>query len=104
MALKLNLVQTHPAEADVDTLILGVFEDSGLSAPAKAVDERSEGQLSAWLAAGDISGKAGRSALLRGVAGVRASRVLCVGLGEATKFDAGRYQKAVGAHRGPRIG
>ncbi|SDD39283.1 leucyl aminopeptidase [Aquimonas voraii] len=96
MALKLNLVQTHPAEADVDTLVLGVFEDAGLSAPAKAVDERSGGQLSAWLSAGDISGKLGRSTLLRGVAGSRASRVLCVGLGETGKFDAGRYQKVVG--------
>ncbi len=95
MALKLNLALPHPAEADVDTLILGVFEDSGLSPPAKAVDERSEGQLSAWLASGDISGKLGRTALLRGVNGSRASRVLCVGLGEASKFDAGRYQKVV---------
>lgn len=95
MALKLNLAQPHPAEADVDTLILGVFEDTGLTAPAKAVDERSGGQLVAWLSSGDISGKPGRTVLLRGVASCRASRVLCVGLGESTKFDAGRFQKAV---------
>jgi leucyl aminopeptidase len=95
MALKLNLALPHPAEADVDTLVLGVFEDAGLSAPAKAVDERCEGQLSAWLTAGDVSGKLGRTALLRGLNGARASRVLCLGLGEASKFDAGRYQKAV---------
>jgi hypothetical protein len=73
MALKLNLALPHPAEADVDTLVLGVFEDAGLSAPAKAVDERCEGQLSAWLTAGDVSGKLGRTALLRGLNGARLS-------------------------------
>jgi leucyl aminopeptidase len=95
MALKLNLTQSHPAEADVDTLILGVFEDAGLSAPAKAVDERCSGQLSAWLSGGDISGKAGRTSLLRGLAGCKAARVLMIGLGDSNKFDAGRFQKSV---------
>lgn len=94
MALQLNLVQTHPAEADVDTLVVGAFEDSGLSPAARQVDERSGGQLAAWLSSGDISGKLGRTALLRGIAGVRASRVLVVGLGESAKFDTGRLQKA----------
>jgi len=96
MALKLKLAQPHPADAEVDTLILGVFEDSGLSEAAKAVDDRSGGQLARWMAAGDISGKAGRSALLRGLAECKAQRVLMIGLGESAKFDAGRFQKAVG--------
>lgn len=95
MALKLNLASIHPAEADADTVVVGVFEDSGLSAPARAVDERSGGLLANWLGSGDLSGKSGRSTLLRGVAGMKSARLLVLGLGESSKFDAGRFQKAV---------
>ncbi|NLR75252.1 MULTISPECIES: leucyl aminopeptidase [Leeia] len=69
----------------VGCVVVGVFEDGKLSAAAKAVDTASGGALKAALADGDISGKAGSSLLLRGLANVAATRVLLVGLGKDSK-------------------
>ncbi|MBN8429142.1 MAG: leucyl aminopeptidase, partial [Xanthomonadales bacterium] len=89
MSLQLNLAATQPQDAD--SVIVGVFEDTGLSTAARELD--SDGRLSEWLKIGDISGKPGRTTVLRGLAGT-ASRVVAVGLGKEADFDLARLQKA----------
>lgn len=89
MSLQLSLAATQPQDAD--SVIVGVFEDTGLSAAARELD--SEGRLSQWLSSGDISGKLGRTTVLRGIGGT-ATRVVTVGLGKEADFDLARLQKA----------
>ncbi|MEZ5456132.1 MAG: leucyl aminopeptidase [Lysobacteraceae bacterium] len=89
MSLQLSLAATQPQDAD--SVIVGVFEDTGLSAAARELD--SEGRLSQWLSSGDISGKLGRATVLRGIGGA-ATRVVTIGLGKETDFDLARLQKA----------
>ena len=89
MSLQLSLAATQPQDAD--SVIVGVFEDTGLSAAARELD--SEGRLSQWLSSGDISGKLGRTTVLRGIGG-GATRVVTVGLGKEADFDLARLQKA----------
>lgn len=60
-------------------LVLGVFENKKLSLANPELDL---GDVQAAFKSGDLSGKAGSSMLLRGVAGVEASRVLLLGLGD----------------------
>lgn len=68
------------AAAKSGCLIVGVFENKKLSASAQNLD--SKGAITAAVKSGDISGKAGSTLLLRGVAGSAAERVLLVGLGK----------------------
>ena len=96
MSLEFSLSQTAPASASVDCVIVGAFADGSLTPAAQAVDAASGGRLRALLERGDIQGKAGKTALLHDLAGVTAPRVLVLGLGEAGKFGAPQYLKAVG--------
>ena len=94
MSLNLSLLHTHPSEVETDAIIVAAFEDQGLSEAAAQLDRASGGRLSDLLKSGDISGKAGRCTLLLTAAGIRAQRVLVVGMGEAAKLDTPRYLKA----------
>ena len=83
-----------PAEtADSPCIVLGVFEQ-GFSGAAAAVDRASGGALARLRDAGDLSGKPCSTLQLHGLSGVRAPRVLLVGLGSQKDFDALAYQRA----------
>ncbi len=105
MALEFQ-INTQPAlQTETDCLVIGIYADKSLSPTAKALDEASNGRLSALLDRGDISGKTGRTSFLHDVAGVKAPRVLVVGLGETAKFAVPQYIKAVSdAVRALRVG
>lgn len=75
-------------------LVLGVFDKRKLSAPAQAVDDASDGALSALLASGDMDGKSGQTTLLRQIEGVAAQRILLVGCGKISQFDLAALGKA----------
>ena len=96
MALEFDLTSDAPASIAADCVIVGVFADKTLTDPAAAIDRAAGGRLSALIERGDVSGKAGRTALLHDLPDVAAPRVLVVGLGEQAKFGVAQYVKAVG--------
>jgi leucyl aminopeptidase len=96
MALEFTLNHTAPAAAEVDCVIVGVYADKTLSPAAQALDAASGGRLATLVNRGDVCGKTGASTLLHDVAGVKAARVLAIGLGEPAKFGVPQYIKAVG--------
>ena len=96
MALEFALRREHPAEIDCDCVIVGLFDERQLTEAAAAIDARSEGRLMRLIESGDVSGKPGRSALLLGLEGVKAPRVLVLGLGPQAKFDVAAFVKAAG--------
>ncbi|MCF1182215.1 leucyl aminopeptidase [Marichromatium gracile] len=85
------------AKQKTPCLVLGVFEKHRLGAPAEAVDKACDGQLTALLKKGDMSGENGRTLLLYGLPGVAAERVLLVGCGKRKEFDRAAQRKAVTA-------
>jgi len=95
MALEFHINTQSPLQTETDCLVIGVYADKSLSPTAKALDEASNGRLAALLDRGDVSGKTGRTSFLHDVAGVKAPRVLVVGLGETNKFAVPQYIKAV---------
>ncbi|MGH8108762.1 MAG: leucyl aminopeptidase [Arenimonas sp.] len=95
MALEFHINTQSPLQTETDCLVVGVYADKSLSPSAKALDDASNGRLSAMLERGDVSGKTGRTSFLHDVAGVKAPRVLVVGLGETAKFAVPQYIKAV---------
>ena len=81
----------------VDCVIVGVYKRGKLGAGASDIDSASNGHIQNLIKSGDVSGDAGRVAVLTAVPGVKASRVVVVGLGKAGGLDALSFRKAVGA-------
>jgi leucyl aminopeptidase len=71
-----------------------VAEDAPLDGAAARLDEASGGALQALLDSGDIDANRGQVTLLHGLQGVRAERILVVGLGMPEKFDRVRFDDA----------
>ena len=69
------------AELPVDCLAVAVHDDGELSSEARALDLRCREKISRLLKRGDFSGKVGESWLIADLEGLRAERVLLVGIG-----------------------
>jgi leucyl aminopeptidase len=80
-----------------DCIIVGVYGNGRPGKGAADIDAASKGHLGKLIKQGDISGKPGSSLLLSSVPGVRAKRVLVVGLGKPGKFDIRQLRRAIGA-------
>ena len=95
MTLQFELNRFDALTTDADCIVLGVYAEGTLTPSATVVDAALGGRLQRLVEHGDISGKIGRHVLLRDVDGVRAARVLLVGLGEAAKFGVPQYLRAI---------
>lgn len=81
----------------VDTVIVGVYNRGKLSAGAAQIDAASKGHIKTLIKSGDISDQLGQSVVLPHVSGVKATRVVVVGLGNPSEFGAIQFRKAVAA-------
>jgi leucyl aminopeptidase len=93
--MEFSIRTLSPETAKTGCIVLGVYSDKELTAPARRVDQRSKGALRAALP--DLSGKVGSTLLLRALPGVAAERVLLVGLGARKEFGEAAYRDAVRA-------
>ncbi|MDX1375354.1 MAG: leucyl aminopeptidase [Burkholderiales bacterium] len=89
-----------PERAKTACLVLGVFKgktpaQGELTPEARRADRAAGGALRALLEQGDLSGRAGSTALLRRVGGLAAERVLLVGLGEKNELDENAYRDVI---------
>jgi leucyl aminopeptidase len=78
----------------VDCLVVGIFEETELSAEAAAVDAACGGRVKQLLTRGDFTGRAGETLLVADLSGLRASRVLLTGLGARKQFQRKSWRKA----------
>lgn len=85
-----------PEKQKTGCLIVGVFENRKLSAPAQQIDDISEGYVNSIVKRGDMEGKFGQTLLLHSVPGTSCDRVLLVGCGKEREFDAIKYKKICG--------
>ncbi|HEV7608619.1 MAG TPA: leucyl aminopeptidase [Steroidobacteraceae bacterium] len=69
------------AELPVDCVAVGVHDDGDLAAEAKVLDLRAREKLSRLVKRGDFTAKLGETWLIADFEGIRAERVLLVGLG-----------------------
>jgi leucyl aminopeptidase len=96
--MEFSIRTLSPETAKTGCVVLGVYTEKELTAPARRVDQRSKGALRAALA--DLSGKVGSTLLLRSLPGVAAERVLVVGLGARKEFGETAYRDALRAAAG----
>jgi len=93
--MEFSIRTLSPETAKAGCVVLGIYADRELTAPARRVDQKTKGAVRAALA--DLSGKLGSTLLLRALPGVAAERVLLVGLGARDEFAEAAYRDAVRA-------
>lgn len=81
------------ASADTGCIAVGIYEGGKLSAEARALDV--SGAVTQAVESGDIQGKLGSILVLRKPAGIKAQRVLLVGLGKQGEFAEKAFRRAV---------
>ncbi len=79
----------------IDCVIVGVYNRGKLGVGATDIDAASKGQIKNLIKSGDIGSQVGRWTVLTNLDGVKADRVVVVGLGDAGKLNATAYKKAV---------
>jgi len=84
------------ADLAVDCVAVGVHDDGELSAEARALDVRGREKLARLVKRGDFTGKAGETWLID-FEGIRAERVLLVGMGPKVELSRKAWRRAVGA-------
>jgi leucyl aminopeptidase len=80
-----------------DCIIVGVWDSKRLAPAAQALDKASGGAIARAAASGDLSGKIGSTLVLHGLAGVAASRVLLMGVGDEAHYDTDAFCRAITA-------
>ncbi|HYY59825.1 MAG TPA: M17 family peptidase N-terminal domain-containing protein, partial [Burkholderiales bacterium] len=93
--MEFSIKTLSPETAETGCVVLGVYAEKELTAPAQRVDQRSKGALGAALA--DLPGKVGATLLLRALPNIAAERVLLVSLGARKEFGETQYRDAVRA-------
>lgn len=78
-----------------DCVIVGIYERGKLGNGAADIDAASKGALKRYIKSRDVSGKLGHCSVLTDVAGVRAPRVVVVGLGKSSALGASQYRRAI---------
>jgi leucyl aminopeptidase len=81
------------AELPVDCVAVGVHDDGELTPEAKTLDLRCREKLSRLMKRGDFPGKAGETWLVTDLDGIRAERVLLVGLGARSPSGKGELNR-----------
>ena len=89
--MEFSIKQSSPENQRSACVVLGVFEGGQLSPVAHGFDEATNHQLSDLIARGDMKGKAGSSLMIHTLSGVKAERVLLVGLGKSEEFNAKQF-------------
>ena len=80
-----------------DCVIVGIYDRGKLGEAATDIDTASGGELQKRYKRGDLGTSAGDAVVLGNLPGVRAERVIVVGLGKSAKLDLVTFRKAVAA-------
>lgn len=86
-------VSTSLHQVRSSALAVGVFADSEMSAGAETLNRASDGAIKRALGQ-EFTGAAGQSLVLRDLSGVRATRIVLIGLGKQSEFSIVAHQKA----------
>lgn len=87
---------SSPLTINVSCLIVGIYERRHLSMAAKQVDTASGGMIKSILSRGDIQGKQGEMLMLYDLPGIKAGRVMLLGLGSRKNLSGNRIADALG--------
>jgi len=95
--MKYFTTTSKASRRSVDCVIVGIYRRGKLGIGATEINTASNGHIQTLIKSGDVSGDPGRVAVLATVPGVKADRVVVVGLGKAGNLNAASFRKAVSA-------
>ncbi|MDZ7752001.1 MAG: leucyl aminopeptidase [Gammaproteobacteria bacterium] len=95
--MEFSIKTVAPEKQRCACLLVGVFENKGLSAAAGAVDAAADGAITRLLKSGDMEGKVGETLVVHQPPGIQATRVILVGCGNAKGLAPREYAKALEA-------
>ncbi len=102
--IELTVEYAAPQAVRSGVLVVGAFADGTLPPSSQAIDDASNGRLSAVMKLGDLAEKPGTTLLLHEVPGVSAGRVLLVSLGRTDKFGDRAFRAALSGAAGVLAG
>ena len=85
--MKFSTKTGAPQSLATDALVLGVFEKGTQPLLTTATDKATRGLISRLQKQGDFTGKAGSTLVVRHPEGLKAERLVLVGLGDAAEFN-----------------
>jgi leucyl aminopeptidase len=85
------------AATRTDCLAIGVFDEAALTGAAREIDRAAGGRLRALKVAGDLPVRLGETQMLLMLEGLKAQRVMVVGLGRRDAFNRRAWRRAVSA-------
>ena len=91
---ELSLKDAAPQRVETPCLVAAARQDAGPEHGLADIDAASGGMIAEMLASGDIATGAGKTTLLHRVPGIRAERLLVVGLGKKDKLDRVTFENA----------
>ena len=83
-----------PSSTESGAVVVGVVEGGALAGPAVELDKATGGALKRALGTNRFSGKAGQLLDIVAPSGVKASRILLLGIGKASAFDGPAAERA----------
>src|SRR5262245_41934262 len=83
------------ASLEAECVVVGVFDEGGRTEEARAVDSASGGRLAKLVSRGDFPGRSGETLLVTENEGLKATRVLLVGLGAQKTYGRKTFRKAI---------
>jgi len=92
--MEFSLVSGAPQGIQTPCLVAPVFQDAEPGGELLQLDRASRGRISALIETGDLPGRRGQTDVLRGLPGIKAERLLLVGMGKRGDFDESRYRQA----------
>jgi leucyl aminopeptidase len=95
--IRIDTTEGRLGALPADCLAIGLFDEDRLSGAAATLNSASRGRIKQLKAAGDLSVKPGETTLLHGLVGIRATRIVVVGLGKRAEFQQRVWRKALAA-------
>ena len=95
--MKFDTLKASLTTARIDCAVVGLHDDGVMPATTRAVDAALKGRLKVLAARGDLPGRLGEAQMLVDLPGLRAPRLVVVGLGPVKSFDRRAWRKATAA-------
>ena len=95
--VRFDTVEGYAPSAVADCVVVGIFNEPAFTGTARSVNAASRGRLRQLRASGDLPARLGETQLLLDLPGVKAPRVLLVGLGKREEFRRRAWRKAMAA-------
>lgn len=95
--MKISFKNINITQEASDCLMIGLFEGETLRLSGQQLDQASQGHLKAIIKQGDFTGQLEETLMLPAFPGIKAKRLVCVGLGQEAAFNIHAWRKAMSA-------